>query len=103
MAACFFGIISTLLVSVVIFSIPVELWSWLHNGSSKAKEMFLLETGVLGILVGFGLIAILWNQLREWLNQLKHQPPSKSLSAIQVVVKSAAAFKEKICPLIRYE
>ena len=85
----FLATVFTTLLLWAALALPITGYSWLHNGSLKAKEVFI------GIAVTYAVIAIIGCLLVGFARVelfFEKNPESK-----------AKKVKDKICPLVTYQ
>jgi len=91
------------LLGVLTLGIPLLLWSWLHNGSSGAKEVLeVIAAMTVGVAL-IGGIAVGATELGVFIET--HTPPpgeEKTLTGLGVVWGYIVATKRKVCPFIEY-
>ena len=89
--------------------IPCLLWSWLHNHSHQARDVFCVILGSAAVpLVCLGSrqgLDVLKERARKkarekmWASREEPQP----LTTFEIGLTMVKSFKEKVCPFIEYK
>lgn len=82
-------ILMTLVTISTILVLPLLLWFWLHNGNNSAKIYFI---GIIFVFSIPFLIACIYEIIHR----------SNNTSMGKVVFNTVKAYKNKVCPIIKY-
>jgi len=97
-----YSIRALLLLSVfigVVLFLPVSLYSWLHNGSSTAKALFLIVTGVISFAA---MIVLICKTVEIVQDKMAVSDVTRATSMTGIVFGMLRAAKNKVCPFIEY-